>query len=97
MAKVSYMSAGKDWRKAQSYLRAGTKFVVYCPEDRQCQVGLGLMLFGEPRGEKVRFSGKRRVVGLFAGALHFRVVDDKGPCKVGWAETDTLEVHFEAS
>jgi hypothetical protein len=50
---------------------------------------MGVMAFGEPRGEKIRFSGERKITVIGAGALHFRVVDGKGPCRVGFVQGDT--------
>ena len=49
---------------------------------------MGVMAFGNPRGEKIRFSGTRKITVVGVGSLHFRVVDGKGPCKVGLIRTD---------
>lgn len=47
-----------------------------------CQVGMGVFAFGEPRGEKLRFSGATEFTSVGAGGIHARVVDGKGSCKV---------------
>ncbi len=96
MSEPTYMDAGNDWRRATSYLRLGTEYFVYCPEDRQCQVGMGIMIAGEPQGEKVRFSGKTKVWGVLVGGLNIRVVDGKGPCKVAWSTGTEATVHFRS-
>ncbi len=44
---------------------------------------MGIMAFGKPRGEKIRFSGEEEITVIGAGALYFRVDDGNGPCKVG--------------
>ncbi|MCV9965104.1 hypothetical protein OIU34_24710 [Pararhizobium sp. BT-229] len=40
------------------------------------------MAFGEPRGEKIRFSGSQKIVTVGIGSIHVRVDDGKGPCNV---------------
>ena len=77
---------GPGWQWAEDYAYATATYVVACPSDRRCQVGMGVFAFGEPRGEKMRFSGEKEITVLGAGALHFRVDDGKGPCRVGFAQ-----------
>lgn len=48
---------------------------------------MGVFVLGEPRGEKVRFSGEKEVVVIGAGSLHFRVDDGKGPCAIGFEQS----------
>ena len=55
---------------------------------------MGVFAFGEPRGEKIRFSGEEEITVVGAGALHFRVDDDKGPCKVGFAQKSNRPVSW---
>lgn len=81
---------GPKWQWAETYVFAKATYLIACPADRRCQVGLGVSLFGQPRGEKLRFSGQREITVLGAGALHFRVDDGVGPCKVGFALKDRL-------
>jgi hypothetical protein len=57
---------------------------------------MGVMVLGEPRGEKVRFSGKVKVWGVLAGALYIRVVDGKGSCRVAWSTGTEATVHFSS-
>jgi hypothetical protein len=75
---------GPDWQWGEDYVYATATYTVYCPPNRRCQVGMGIMAFGEPRGEKVRFSGEREITVIGIGALHFRVDDGQGPCQVGF-------------
>ncbi|WP_334151313.1 hypothetical protein [Hyphomicrobium sp.] len=77
---------GPGWQWAEDYVYVTATYVVACPPNRTCQVGMGLFAFGEPRGEKIRFSGEREITVVGAGALHFRVDDGKGPCKVGFVQ-----------
>jgi len=83
--KVSYLIVnGPDWQWAEEYVFATATYVVACPPDRRVQVGMGVMAFGEPRGEKIRFSGEKEITVVGVGSLHFRVDDGKGPCRVGF-------------
>lgn len=76
---------GPEWQFSnETYIYLYAKYVVACPPDRRCQVGMGAFWFGEPRGEKLRFSGEQEITVALAGQLHFRVDDDLGPCKVGF-------------
>ena len=87
MAKVTYLTVGGEgWQWAEEYVYAYAEYVVACPKDRTVQVGMGVMAFGEPRGEKIRFSGELEITVVGVGALHFRVEDGKGPCRVGFAQ-----------
>ena len=69
--------------------------IVACPSDRRCQVGMGVFAFGEPRGEKIRFSGEQEITVIVCGSLHFRVDDGKGPCKIGFAQTANCSDRLE--
>lgn len=75
------------WVLATGYIALFARYVVSCPVDRTCQAGMGLKLFGEPRGEKIRFSGETTITVLFAGQLHFRVDDGNGPCRISYRES----------
>lgn len=84
---VSYkVIEGPLWQWAEDYVYVTATYVVACPPDRRCQVGMGVSAFGKPRGEKVRFSGEKEITVIGVGALHFRVDDDKGSCKIGFAQ-----------
>lgn len=73
---------GTDWVDFDSYACAWGKYQLTCPENRQCQVGLGIVWFGEPAGEKIRFSGQTEVLVLGIGHVNIRVDDGLGPCEV---------------
>lgn len=86
MAVHYVMVNGPDWQYSEeTYVYLMASYMVACPADRTCQVGMGVFLFGEPRGEKIRFSGEKEIMVALAGQLHFRVDDGKGACKVGFA------------
>lgn len=88
------MIEGTSWQWAEDYFYASAKYVIACPTDRRCQVGMGLFIFSEPRGEKIRFSGEMEITVIGAGSLHFRVDDDKGPCKIGFVQADNRPVSW---
>lgn len=85
---------GPGWQWAEDYIYAMATYVVACPADRRCQVGMGVFAFGEPRGEKLRFSGEREIIVIGAGALHFRVDDGKGPCRIGFAQKENRPISW---
>ena len=77
---------GAGWQWGEDYIYAAATYVVACPPNRRCQVGMGVFSFGEPRGEKIHFSGEQKITVIGAGSLHFRVDDGQGPCKVGFTQ-----------
>lgn len=79
---------GSDWEWAEDYIYLYAEYVVSCEPGRQCQVGMGVFIDGEPRGEKIRFSGPETIKVLLVGALYFRVDDGKGPCKIAFTQKD---------
>ncbi|NRC33950.1 hypothetical protein [Pseudomonas aeruginosa] len=85
--QISYLEVDSgDWQWAETYIYAMAIYTVACPAYRRIQVGMGIMEFGEPRGEKIRFSGEKEITVIGAGALYFRVDDGLGPCKVGFVQ-----------
>jgi hypothetical protein len=81
-AKVADRMVSDEWTWLQDYVYAWADWTINCPEDRTCQVGMGIKAFGGPMGEKIRFSGYREFKTIGAGAVHVRVVDGKGECRV---------------
>ena len=71
-----------EWTWLSTYVFLNADWTLNCPEDRTCQVGMGPKWFGNPLGEKIRFSGYAEFTTLGAGQIHVRTVDGKGPCKV---------------
>jgi len=71
-----------QWTWFNDYLFVWANWTVNCPADRECQVGMGVFVDGEPRGEKLRFQGSKEFLTIGVGAIHVKVVDGKGPCKV---------------
>jgi len=85
---------GPNWQWAEDYIYASASYVVACPSDRRCQIGMGVFAFGAPRGEKLRFSGELEVTVIGAGSLHFRVDDDLGPCKIGFVQKSNKPISW---
>ena len=80
--EVATKNVGDDWTWFQDYGFAWAQWTVNCPAGRTCQVGMGVKVFGQPRGEKIRFSPTKEFTTIGIGAIHVRVVDGRGPCKV---------------
>lgn len=73
------------WQWLEDYVYVGTaKYVIGCPWDRRCRIGSGVFIDGMPRGSQQVFSGDIDWEVLGAGALHVRIEDDGGPCRVGF-------------
>lgn len=73
---------GSDWLWMSDYAYLWAQWTVNCPPNRRCQVGMGIFSFGEPRGEKIRFSGSLLITTIGLGAIHVRVDDGKGDCPI---------------
>ncbi len=75
---------GDGWTWFEDYVFAWAEWTVNCPPDRTCQVGMGVKApwGGGPLGEKIRFSGAQTFTTVGLGAIHLRVVDGRGPCRV---------------
>lgn len=83
---------GTDWQWAETYVYATATYLVACPPDRRVQVGMGINAFGEPRGEKIRFSGEQEITVIGIGQLHVRVDDSLGPCRIGFCKKSNRPV-----
>jgi hypothetical protein len=75
-------NVSSDWTWMSDYVFAWAQWTVNCPTDRECQVGKGIKMFGEPRGEKIHFSGYCEFTTIGVGAIHVRTTDGKGPTSV---------------
>jgi hypothetical protein len=96
MIKENYVTVdGTAWQWAEDYLGATAAYVIACSPGRTCQIGMGVMALGEPRGEKIRFSGEREIMVIGAGALHFRVDDGAGACRVGFAVKSVTPIKWD--
>lgn len=85
---------GSNWQWAEDYAYVMASYLVSCPKDRCCQVGMGLFVNGTPLGEKIRFSGEYEITVVGAGSLHFRVDDGKGPCKIGFTQSSNKPISW---
>lgn len=43
---------------------------------------MGLFVWGAPRGQKIAFLGTQEFTTLGSGAIHVRILDERGPCTV---------------
>ncbi len=82
MTEIATKYVEKDWKWFEDYGFVYAEWTVNCPADRTCQVGMGINAFGEPRGEKIRFSGYQEFTTIGIGSIHIRVVDGQESCKV---------------
>jgi hypothetical protein len=71
-----------QWTWFADYGLAYAEWTVNCPGDRRCQVGMGIMVGGTPRGEKISFSPTAEFTTIGVGAIHVRVDDGGPPCNV---------------
>lgn len=81
-----YKDANDSWTWMEDYGYVYATYVVACEAGRQCQVGMGIHAFGEPRGEKIRFSGKEEIHVIGLGAIYLRADDGKGSVKVAFIQ-----------
>lgn len=88
MAKIRSKNVTDQWTWLSDYAGTTVDWTVNCPANRQCEVGMGMKIFGTPRGEKVPFSGVRKLTTIGLGAIHVRVTDKQGPCPVQLDEGD---------
>ena len=96
MTDINYATVnGPDWQWGEDYVYATATYTVACPPSRTCQVGMGIMAFGEPHGEKIRFSGEREITVIGIGSLHFRVDDGEGPCRIGFTKKSSTNIKWE--
>ena len=88
-AEWTKKQAGATWTWFEDYIYAYATYIVACEPRRECQVGMGIFAFGEPRGETIRFSGEREVTVVGIGSLHIRVLDGGGPAQVAILQKST--------
>lgn len=73
---------GRGWTKFEDYVYGWARYICYTPPGRRVQVGMGLHVGGEPRGEKIAITeqGDFTVIGI--GSIHVRLYDDGPDCEV---------------
>lgn len=71
----------QQWTWFDDYLVLYASYTLVCSSGCSCEVGMGVKLFGEPRGEKKRFSDVAEVLAVGMGAVHIRTRNDTSPCK----------------
>lgn len=72
----------EGWTWFSDYVYSYSEWNITCPADRTVQVGMGVFIGGEPRGEKIAVSGSGVVKAIGIGAIYVRSYDRKGPCNV---------------
>ena len=82
VAKTETKNVTDQWTWFSDYVAGIGSWTVNCPENRQCEVGMGVKLFGAPRGERIPFHGCKEFTTLGLGAIHVRVTDGRGVCPV---------------
>lgn len=80
------------WTWFEDYVYAYATYVVACEQARECQVGMGVFAFGEPRGEKIKFSGEQEITVIGVGSIHIRASDGLGPVKAAIIPKDATPV-----
>lgn len=80
--------ATSEWTWFEDYVYMSATYLVACEPGRLCQIGMGLFAFGEPRGEKIRFSEQLEITVIGFGALHIRAADGGGPVKAAVIQKD---------
>lgn len=82
----------KDWTWFEDYVYVTANYTCFTPPGRRVQVGMGLFVAGEPRGEKVAVSGKDSFTVVGAGAIHIRIYDDGSDCEVAISQDSNVLV-----
>lgn len=77
------------WIWFEDYAYTSATYLVACEPERECQVGMGIFVFGEPRGEKIRFTGEQEITVIGLGSLHIRVADGKGQAQAAILQKDS--------
>lgn len=79
-----YKTANQKWTWMEDYVFVYANYIVACETGRQCQMGMGIFAFDEPRGEKIRFTGQKEILAVGVGAIYIRADDGKGPVKAAF-------------
>lgn len=73
---------GSDWTWFTDYAYLTAEWTLNSEPDCKLEAGLGIMTFGKPRGGRIPFSDYLRFSTRGIGAVHVRVVNGQGPCRV---------------
>lgn len=73
---------GESWTYFLDYMSIYGEWEIECPPDRKVQVGMGISVFGQPRGQKITVVGKGTARTIGVGAIFVRVYDGMGNCTV---------------
>ncbi len=74
-------SITQEWTWFEDYVFVYAVYTLVCSPGCECQVGMGIKAFGEPRGEKIRFSEAKEVTVIGVGAIHIRNTSSGDSCQ----------------
>ncbi|MGZ4924650.1 MAG: hypothetical protein ACXV5H_11970 [Halobacteriota archaeon] len=83
---------GREWTWFEDYVYATATYTCFTPANRSVQIGMGIFVADEPRGEKVAVSGKGEFTVIGAGAIHIRIYDDGPDCEVAVTQERNIPV-----
>lgn len=69
------------WTWFEDYVFVYATYTVACSPNCSCQVGMGVKAFGEPMGEKIKFSQLKEITVIGLGAIHIKSVESEKGCK----------------
>lgn len=74
---------GDKWSWLTDYVYAISKWTLHVEEGRIVEVGTGVSFRGRPLGARHRNVSRHKVFETWGvGAIHVRVKDGKGPCRI---------------
>ncbi len=72
----------QDWVWFGDHVVSSISYTIVAPPGRKIEAGSGVFFRNKPRGSKQIFESQAKITAYGAGAMHIRVVDDRGPAKV---------------
>jgi hypothetical protein len=83
---------GRNWTWFEDYVYVTATYTCFTPVNRRVQVGMGIFIWGEPRGEKVAISGQGSFTVIGPGSIHIRTYDDGDDCEVAITQDSNVPV-----
>ncbi len=78
-------TVGDSWSRVERYVWLEATCKVACEPGRQCEVGSGWMIGGNPRGGRKSLSGIDEIWVLGGGSIYFRASDGQGSVNVAFS------------
>lgn len=82
MSEALWKSVGAQWTWLAEYVYLSSRWTINAEPGRTLEVGMGVRVFGQPRGQKKRFTSIVHFTTVGLGSIHVRVTDEGGPCLV---------------